>query len=282
MAKIYLTDKDDFFNGGPGADTVYGLAGEDDLYGNGGNDKLHGGGDDDSIIGGNGSDRLYGDAGNDDLSDGTGNDYLWGGVGNDTIFVGYGNDTVRGGTGNDTIIDMFDQRGGGNDKIYAGDGDDYVDSSDTGRDVIWGGTGNDLLLGAGADVIDGGNGNDFVFAANAVGATSVGVVARSELTGGSGRDTFGVGFRDTAAHDVVDIKDFNANDENAQISWRAPGGQTFSVVLHGKDLGPGQTGTITGDVDEVEMTANGRDLVLSFNVNDQVIIRGGVDWLHLS
>jgi Ca2+-binding RTX toxin-like protein len=108
--------------------------------------------------------------------------------GNDTINTSYGNDTVQGGAGNDTI-----QSDGGNDVLSGGDGNDTIYHGLYGSATLSGGTGNDWIVGnSGNDKEDGGSGNDTL--------TGVG---RDILTGGTGSDTFMIGYSGPPTEDTI-------------------------------------------------------------------------------
>ena len=83
------------FDGGPGADIVYGERGNDTINGNAGDD------------------RLYGGIGDDKLNGGNDNDLLSGGWGVDTIDGQAGDDLVRGDGSRDKLRDS----GGGTDTV---------------------------------------------------------------------------------------------------------------------------------------------------------------------
>ncbi|MDO4248223.1 MAG: calcium-binding protein [Neisseria sp.] len=88
----------------------------------------------DLILGLVGDDNLFGFAGDDRLEGGDGNDYLDGGDGNDYLFGGLGNDRLAGKAGNDTL-----DGGAGDDQYYyyAGSGQDIIDQTGGGRDILF-------------------------------------------------------------------------------------------------------------------------------------------------
>ncbi|HEY2412410.1 MAG TPA: Ig-like domain-containing protein, partial [Pirellulaceae bacterium] len=113
-------DDQDFLQGGPGNDT---------LYGQGGTDTLDGGWDlsNLSYVGyytEDGDDTLFGGSGNDTLSGGTGDDKELGGLGNDTIDGDTGDDLLLGGAGNDAL-----HGGAGDDRLYGNIGTDVLDDN---------------------------------------------------------------------------------------------------------------------------------------------------------
>ncbi len=88
------------FEGGPGADIIYGDRGNDTLRGNGGNDRLYGGIGDDVLEGGSGDDLLSGGFGADKIDGEEGSDYVRGDPTIDHIFdSGGGFDTLSFATG---------------------------------------------------------------------------------------------------------------------------------------------------------------------------------------
>ena len=174
--------KDDFLNGGAGADV---------LYGDGGNDTLVGGAENDSLYGDYGEGAFL--AADGDLTNIAGNDVLDGGTGDDVIYGMGGDDVMGGGEGGDVIFGDFDRLRWptasvfGNDVIDAGVGNDHA-SGGSGHDILFGGAGNDRLWGdvsflyeadaVGDDSLDGGTGEDILF----------GGLGNDRLEGGDGHD----------------------------------------------------------------------------------------------
>src|SRR3954465_338802 len=88
------------FEGGEGADVVFGERGNDTLRGGPGNDQLFGGIGDDLLQGGPGNDRLAGGFGADSIDGEEGDDYVRGDSTIDRIFdTGGGTDTLSYSTG---------------------------------------------------------------------------------------------------------------------------------------------------------------------------------------
>jgi Ca2+-binding RTX toxin-like protein len=141
---------------------ISGDDGNDELTGTGGSDFFDGGPGDDTIVAGAGNDFVAGSAGADSLDGGPGDDRpVSGGEGNDpTINGGEGHDELQGGPGDDQV------RGGrGNDKLdFPFFGEGLGESA--GVDVLEGGAGDDDINGGppGAsqtsDVLSGGDGTD--------------------------------------------------------------------------------------------------------------------------
>jgi Ca2+-binding RTX toxin-like protein len=205
------------FNGDIQDNTIQGSAGNDTIRGFAGNDTL---------FGNAGSDDISGDQGDDILHSGDGDDVLTGGTGNDTlVFTGSGSNTGDGGEGTDTVeIDLthldstvevttfwqfhvgaltnyslltsdqsFDVRIDGFEKliIRSGAGDDHLNGT-RGKDRIHGNDGDDILGDfrfGGNDQFYGGAGNDVL----------VGQTRNVRLFGGSGDDTFQVGYSSNAS-----------------------------------------------------------------------------------
>jgi Ca2+-binding RTX toxin-like protein len=103
---------DSVLRGGPGADELladgfraYGGSGPDTIRGHSFplvSDEMFGGPGDDTLSGLAGNDYLSGGRGNDHLSGGSGNDRLRGRAGNDTLNGNRARDVLRGGLGRDT------------------------------------------------------------------------------------------------------------------------------------------------------------------------------------
>ena len=105
-------NRNDFFIGGNGDDTLEGRNGRDTLIGGNGDDLLNGenardlltgGGGNDTLNGGRREDVLDGNLGNDLLIGGGSNDTLDGGEGDDTLIGGRSLDLITGGAGSDTF-----------------------------------------------------------------------------------------------------------------------------------------------------------------------------------
>jgi Ca2+-binding RTX toxin-like protein len=192
-----VQDRDDYFYGTSGADTITGTAGRNLIYGFGGDDTLTGAGANDVLDGGDGIDHLAGAGGNDSLDGGLGDDTLDGGAGDDTLHGGDGIDSLTGGIGNDQL---FGDGGGdnligeaGNDQLDGGDGNDRLEGGD-GEDRLVGGASADYMLGGlGADHFLGGEGSDTVSYEQAAGPVTVNLG-----TGvGTGGEAAGDVFEDT-------------------------------------------------------------------------------------
>lgn len=115
-------DGNDYISGGGRRDTLHGDAGDDIIFGDTGGDLIYGGAGHDRIFGGAHNDRIWGGDGNDIIDGGTGrdtlrgdagDDVLSGGADDDRLIGGGGSDILRGGTGDDRLI------GGGSRDIYS-------------------------------------------------------------------------------------------------------------------------------------------------------------------
>lgn len=190
------------FQGGPGAEEVWG----DEM-----GDTLSGGGGDDILRGFGGNDVLNGEDGNDTLDGGEGTDRLDGGQGNDTYIVTSGDILVADPGGIDTLqtsvswnisptaIENVIVTGSANVNVdgnalanlIIGNDSANVVNARAGSDTIYGNGGNDSFLMSmggtssfGNDWIDGGSGSDLVeFGANAQSAL-VADLAAGWVTGG--------------------------------------------------------------------------------------------------
>lgn len=205
---LTLTDGDDTFEGGDGADTVVGSNGNDVLRGGNGVDWLDGEGGNDTVVGGASGDALSGGAGDDYILGGAGEDAVTGCAGNDTISLGDNND-IYDGVG--ALNLGFDDSG--DDLVRGGSGNDFLRDYD-GADTLLGGTGNDTIIGtrsglgdALADVLHGGFGDDILVGDHG-----------DTLEGGDGVDAFTVDFEFDDSRDVVTITDFDAGQETLTFS----------------------------------------------------------------
>ncbi|MEO0985992.1 MAG: hypothetical protein AAFY20_10620 [Cyanobacteria bacterium J06639_14] len=245
--ELYGEDGNDNLYGGDDNDRLYGQKGNDIAEGNDGDDWIYGGQGDDTLRGGNDDDFLYGEAGNDNLQGNDGRDHLKGGI---------GADTMKGGRGNDV---MFVDDAGDQAIEYAGEGydtvrtalNDYVlanhierlqliEGADNGHgneldnevyghvglneaDTLFGGTGDDTIHGwGGNDSLFGEEDNDTLYGVdtrfNNPGENEIDI-----LTGGSGVDTFALGYQANdqvfyaygGDSDYAQITDFN--DDKIQI-----------------------------------------------------------------
>lgn len=176
-----------------GNDTVFGNAGNDFIEDRDGTQSgtmnyFDGGPGNDSINGSDFSDTILGQEGNDSLNAAFGDDSIQGGPGDDSLTGFAGTDTIFGEDGNDEIYgdrktanqDATPPGDNGNDKLYGGDGNDSI-WGEAGDDQIFGQEGSDTLLGQfGSDRLDGGEGNDYLN----------GHEGEDRVVGGLGRDLF--------------------------------------------------------------------------------------------
>lgn len=224
--------KNSLLQGESGNDTLIGGAGIDDLRGDNGDDSLEGGGGNDALFGGEGNDTLNGGEGNDDLRGGSGSNTL----GNNTLNGGNGFDsTLASGNFNYTLSDTkLEVKSGGTVQqtdtlssieqvsLFGGDSGNIINASGfSSKAFLFGSGGNDVLTGgSGSDNLAGGDGFDKLngFNDNAV------TLERDTLSGGSGPDTFVLGFiftigdlifgstgySDFGSQDFATIEDFSA------------------------------------------------------------------------
>lgn len=101
---IIAHDGNDWGDGHPTSDVIFGGAGDDTLDGGDGNDTLLGEDGNDLLRGDGGDDQAFGGAGADTLEGGLGDDVLSGGADSDTLTGGDGNDSLTGGAGDDTFV----------------------------------------------------------------------------------------------------------------------------------------------------------------------------------
>lgn len=254
MADIIGNDRDNFLQGTPERDRIFGVGGndtilaeasDDDVNGGSGNDFADGGLGNDTLIGEIGDDTLYGNEGSDILDGGDGNDLLLGWNGNDTLFGGNGNDSLDGQAGIDSLY------GGAGDDVYTltNRADIIIEAPNSGIDTLrspftlqlprdlenltligdrrLNGRGNSVdnilrgsstrnrLLGLGGnDRLLGFNSNDVLLGGN----------GDDQLIGGRGRDTlFGEAGRDRFTFEVRDegidrIADFNVSQDTIGVA----------------------------------------------------------------
>jgi Ca2+-binding RTX toxin-like protein len=183
--------------GGDGTDTIWAGGGSTTIYGGGGTDYLHGGaganliysgdggtsgaptqvdagsgpttiygGDGvDSILGGGGTTLIYaGDGGTagapTQIVAGFGDTTVYGGAGLDYIAGGSGADLLYGGNGGTSSAPGLVTSGSGPDTLYGGFGDNVLEDSLSGQDLIVSQTGDDSLIGMGNDTLVAGTGDD--------------------------------------------------------------------------------------------------------------------------
>ena len=186
-----INNKNGFFNGGLGDDSIVGTDGNDRIDGSSNNDTLRGGGGSDIIDAGNGNDQLFGDSGNDRLDGAAGSDVLNGGSGGDT--ADYSKRTRAVTADIDNVADDGESNERDNirsdvENIWGGSGNDRLTGS-SGVNYLIGNSGQDTLTGLGGnDTLDGGrqadqllglDGNDTFFARDNT---------RDTVDGGSGSD----------------------------------------------------------------------------------------------
>ena len=124
---VHLTDGNDSISFDAGDDIVQAGAGNDIVHSGDGNDTVYGGDGDDYLDGGSGDDKLFGGAGKDRLVGGAGSDILDGGAGDDDYYYHPGDGQ-----------DVIDQTGGGRDVLFFLDGitRDRLSFSQEGNDLL--------------------------------------------------------------------------------------------------------------------------------------------------
>ncbi len=197
------------FAGFAGNDYLQGSPGEDWLFGNQGEDIVEAGDGDDWVFGGRDGDAIRGNVGNDRILGNFDNDLLFGDEGDDFIFGNSGIDSIDGGTGNDLIF-----AGKDDDRVFGGDGGDVI-LGNLGDDCLHGQAGNDLLYGnAGIDTVNGGEGSDILFGGKdgdvLLGEAGIDVLSGDRgddtLTGGADGDRFDF-TRDDGSDTITDFTD---------------------------------------------------------------------------
>jgi len=212
-------------SGGPGDDTINGLAGDDHLAGNGGDDTLNGDA---------GRDRLTGGAGNDTLNGGGDFDHAVYTDATEGITVDFGAGTVTGGAsvGNDTLNGIEGLKGTAFGDTF--NASTYSHTSPNGGGVGYtlpGGFGvqgsfNEFEGNGGADIITG-NGNTRISYQSATAGVTVNLQtgnASGDLSVGSDVIVSGVtAVRGSNFNDLITGRNDNVNTENFE-GW---GGDDF-------------------------------------------------------
>jgi Ca2+-binding RTX toxin-like protein len=256
--------------GGPGNDTLTGLAGVDRMFGNDGQD---------TFLGGEGNDDFDGDAGADVFNGGNGTDevlYTERTVGvtakidnvakdgepneNDDIRTDV--EDISGGAGIDLLVGSSVRNrldGGNGDDTLLGEGDDDVLFGSNGGDRLHGGAGNDDLNGnSGDDTLNGGANEDSLF-----GGSGNDVLAGGTGTFGSGNDgpDFLVGGPDTDTADYLDH-----------------GGLGVTVTIDGvdNDGAPGEKDHVFTDVENISGTV-AKDVLTGNDQTDNSLFGGPGD-----
>lgn len=258
--------------GNDGNDTLTGLAGIDKLFAGNGKDFLSGGDGNDDLDGGLGPDVVFGGAGRDELfntirterltidlddvaddgATGEGDNVhsdiedLHGGSGPDLLIGSAANNTLIGGTGDDTLLGLA-----GADNLFGEGGNDTLDGGDN-DDALQGGVDDDTLRGGnGVDRLFGNDGRDFLSGASGFfggGNDS----APDYLSGGFGVDTA----------DYVDH-----------------GPVTVDIDGFADDGGPGEGDNVDTDVENINGSISGDDILIGNDQANGLFGRGGKDTL---
>ena len=279
------------------AEAIYGYGGNDKIFAGEGDDRVYGGQGNDFVRAGAGDDMIQGAEGGDVLDGGSGADTMEGGAGNDVYYIDNAGDVVieAANSGYDKLLTAIDASGpllatieelwlrpqsaaiegrgndldnkiignelsnrlwgaAGADKMIAGLGDDSV-YGDAGRDVLYGEAGNDsldggadadkLYGGAGEDILSGGAGAD-TLAAGAGGGEIVGGLGNDLMAGGAGADDFFFALGSGSDR----LRNFDATEDR--------------LVFTG----------LTAD--DLTVTTRGAQTVLTWGVNDKLVIKGWV------
>ncbi|WP_337187085.1 matrixin family metalloprotease [Phenylobacterium sp.] len=239
--------------GGPGNDTLAGVAVADRITAGAGNDYVMARGGADTIDGGDGNDTLAG---------GDGNDTVAGGFGDDIVDGDNGDDSLTGGAGNDELWGM-----NGADTLAGEEGDDTLNGG-AGANRLMGGVGDDVIVvSSGLNTVDGGEGYDEIwFSAS----SSAGVLlSYANLTAGGGSfiNIESVVFFGGAGADTIQGGSLHDVLLGAQGADSLAGGA-------GDDILFGDTGadTLAG--------GEGDDLIDGWSGDDWIIASGGADEIY--
>lgn len=274
--KIWGGQLGDTITGDSGNDVLDGRDGADKLFGGIGNDILYGDGDYrsfdsdvDTLDGGADNDTYYADA-NDIIVDSSGIDTLHLMPGSsdgyrdyalsssiEKLVIGNGYESYMGrvfandldneiqvnGMGYGTLVEGR----GGKDIMFGADGTNYFRGG-AGNDALGGGVGNDILVGDGD--------SDGLVGVNGSGTSGGGRGEIDQLEGGTGNDTFYLGFR---AHCFYD-------DGNAGTA----GANDYAVI---NDFSSGDKIVLAGYSNEYALRAGNYTGIGSSDRNDTAIVR---------
>jgi len=205
----------------------------------------------DTILGTNADEQIDGSAAGGLLNGVGGGNYFDGRGGNDVLIGGIGNDGLRGGDGDDILY------GDSPNIEHDYDGHDSLEGND-GNDILYGGGGNDYLSGGeGSDKLYGGSGSDYLIDD---GGAFDSVNVDDYFDGGKGDDTI-------VSRDGSDTFVYRRNDGNDVISDYS-GSSTDVDKLLLQDIRS----------DEVELSKNGDDLIISIRSTKQMIVDSGFFW----
>ena len=242
LAGVAVADR---ISGGAGDDYVMTRAGADRIDGDDGDDTLAGGDNDDTMTGGAGNDVLDGDDGDDTLAGGDGDDNLWGLAGSDTVTGDLGNDTLHAGRGFDRLS---------------------------------GGPGDDVLIAPGAVIADGGDGFDELWLSPFTSASVS--LSYDDLTRGGGSYT--------GIESIVMFGDINADTLQGgiliDVLMGDGGADSLSGAAANDELfGGSSSDTLSGGTGADTLSGgSGDDLILPGAGADQIWGGSGVDTVDFS
>ena len=209
----------------------------------GGNDTLRGNDVANVLSAGAGTDTLYGGGGNDTLDGGTGADHMEGGTGNDVYLVDDAGDVVveSAGEGTDTIettLASFTLPENVENLVYTGTSA-FTGNGNAGDDLITSAGGNDYIdvSQGGVDVVHTGGGTDAIYFGAAFGAGD-------SVDGGAGADTVGLQGDYTGANRVTIGAGQLVNVETLNLMRGTATPSAYDVVWQDGNLASGQRMTI--------------------------------------
>lgn len=165
---------------------------------------------------------------------------------------------IKGGSGDNDII-ITDNA---SHTVRLGGGDDFLQNTGTGSVTVLAGSGNDAVVGgSGNDSIKGQGGNDFLqgragddtILGGAGADTIVGGLGNDLMTGNGGKDVFLIANEATGKDTITDFK----KGDILQIADRNADGKV----------------TFGGATDDVTVTQQGKDTLLTFADGDSVLLK---------
>ena len=198
----------------------------------------------DGVNGGPGQSFVVANSSNNILYGGAETDTIFGVNGDDLIYGGTERDLLYGGAGDDTI-----SGDGGDDQIYGNGGNDLI-FEDNGDDTMFGGQGDDTIDAGSGDVVFGNKGNDRLLADG----------SESIIYGNEGDDTIESGGGEDTVYGGQGDDLIRAGGLNSVLY-----GNVGDDTLYGGD---------ESDTFVYMRAGHGRDLILDFEIGEDVIIVG--------
>jgi Ca2+-binding RTX toxin-like protein len=203
-------------------------------------------------------------------------------AGNDTIVGTPGSDWIDGQAGDDSINGQ-----GGNDTLFGNTGNDTL-QGDAGGDFLYGGTGNDSLRGgAGNDYLTGNSGDNIIYGDEGDDTIVLEESGVTQVFGGSGSDTFIIGWFSGSQTSISNIGDFDFNFDVLSFpftSYAINLGLTLDAVGSGNDIrlviGPHTVNLLNPVLPALRFGSAGADNMIGSLLDDTLNGLGGNDTLN--